>query len=729
MQLIAEKAGLKVEFTQGPTWSDLLRKLRSGNIDVIPAIYATDKRRHYAAFTSGYFSQPSVIVVKHSNHDINDFSDLSGKRIAGVRDFAISDMLERDYPDIHLKTYASVTDCLKAVAIGDVDAYIDSIGLVAFSLDNNFVPNLRVIGDVKLPGLSNPPLHMGVIKGNDILLSILNKGLASVTEQEKQRLSKKWLTLSEYEKRLIFTSEQARWIRQHPTIKVGLDPNYPPYSFVTKNGKYAGIIVDFLTLLGQKTGIEFTIVPGLQWQDMLNGIKNKSLDMGAPIVQTVERNEHMIFSPPFIAAPLVIMTRSDNNDIRSAGDLYGKKIALVKGYSSSARVARENPGVVKQWVETPLEGLQAVSTGHADAFIGVVGVNIYLSQQHGINNLQVSGTYDLNFDGQRFAIRSDWSQLAVLIDKALDSITPAQRNEIHNRWIQIPDTRRIDYRLLWQVVVICFVIVVIMYLYIRRLLQEIRQRKRAEQNLIHGLQQLDIARRAADKASRDKSRFVSNVSHELKTPLNAIIGLSDILRLDAAIAEESHKQIELIFDAGQHLNRLIDDLLDLSRIEAGKMQLDIQAVDPCEAIDDAITLTRITATARGISINNRLQEHPPGRILADPTRLKQVLLNLLSNAIKYNVDSGSIELNCATNEKDMVQIEVRDSGIGIDPQQLEHLFDYFERGGAEYTSIQGTGIGLALSKHLVEAMEGEIGVRSCRGEGSTFWFTLKAAPR
>ncbi len=727
IQLIAAKAGLNVNFISGHIWAELLDKLRDGQIDLLPAIYSSDERREYIDFTKDYFSQPTVIVVKQSNQSIQNLSSLNHKKVAGVRDFSINRELREIYPDIEIVLYDTVVDSLKAVSLGEADAYVDSIGLVAYALENNFVPNLRIIGSIEQAGFSNLPLHMGVRKGNEILYSIIAKSLAAVTMEERQQLAKKWLSLTDYEKRLIFTAEQTRWIRQHPTIKVGLDAGYPPYSFVDEQGNYVGVAMDFLQLVSEKTGIKFIPEPGLEWQDLLNGLKNQTLAVAAPVVQTIERDEYIIFSPAFISAPMVIMTRDDNGSIKSPEDITQQTIALVKGYSSSERVVRDNPRIKKLWVTTPLEGLEAVSIGEADAFIGAIGVNIYISQQQGINNLQVAGTYDLKYDGQRFAIRSDWPQLAVLFTKALESVTAEQRSEIYNRWIKIPDKRAVDYSLVWKLLVVFVVILAALFFYTRRLSREVAQRALAENKLTASNTELEKARQFAEQASKSKSHFVSMVSHELKTPLNAIIGFSDLLRFDNSLKKESREQVEMIYEAGDHLSHLIDDLLDLSSMEAGKIELHNKSVNLVDAVNECLGLVQQAADKRQLTLKNNLATQVVPPVLADPVRLRQVLLNLLSNAIKYNNDAGTIELSCQVTGSENIKISISDSGIGISEKQLHNLFVYFERAGAELSAVKGTGIGLALSKNLVELMGGAIGVSSVEGKGSTFWFSLKLA--
>ncbi len=237
---------------------------------------------------------------------------------------------------------------------------------------------------------------------------------------------------------------------------------------------------------------------------------------------------------------------------------------------------------------------------------------------------------------------------------------------------------------------------------------------------------LVVAKDEAERASRAKSEFLSRMSHELRTPLNAILGFGQLLELHIRDAEQVDN-VQEILHAGQHLLELINEVLDLARIESGRLSISQEPIALRTLIVDCLALIRVQAEARGIRIN-QAERGCDTQVLADSTRLKQVLLNLLSNAVKYNRDQGELSVVCI-DLGDNVQIRVSDTGVGLSPEQRSRLFVAFERLGADRSAIEGTGIGLALSKRLVELMQGEIGVESSPGAGSTFWINLPVANR
>lgn len=241
------------------------------------------------------------------------------------------------------------------------------------------------------------------------------------------------------------------------------------------------------------------------------------------------------------------------------------------------------------------------------------------------------------------------------------------------------------------------------------------------------MQEAMSSARAAERASKAKTEFLSRMSHELRTPLNAMLGFAQLLRVDPRhpLHEDQRQKVLHIERAGAHLLAMLTDVLDLSRIEAGSLPMSIEPLAVADIMDAAVSMISNQATDAGV----RLVHTPPEvglRVRGDQVRLRQVLVNLLSNAIKYNQRGGQAMLEALGLDGDVV-ITVSDSGRGMSPEQLTHMFEPFNRLGAERTSIEGTGIGLVIVKRLVELMQGRIEVSSRPGEGSCFRVWLPRA--
>ncbi|MBC8240132.1 MAG: PAS domain S-box protein [Alphaproteobacteria bacterium] len=251
------------------------------------------------------------------------------------------------------------------------------------------------------------------------------------------------------------------------------------------------------------------------------------------------------------------------------------------------------------------------------------------------------------------------------------------------------------------------------------LLRDITEQKQVEASLVE-------TKNEAERANRAKSEFLSSMSHELRTPLNAILGFAQMLEYNPGepLSPKQQESVGLIKRGGDHLLTLINEVLELAKIEAGRVDLSIETIDLSHTIEECATIARATATDRGIKLTYASDGTSLPNIEADNTRLKQVLLNLLSNAVKYNKDAGSITIDAMETEDDFVRISVADTGIGLSEREKKKVFEPFERLGKQSKDIEGTGIGLSITKQLIEMMNGRLGFESKIGEGSTFWIEL-----
>lgn len=265
------------------------------------------------------------------------------------------------------------------------------------------------------------------------------------------------------------------------------------------------------------------------------------------------------------------------------------------------------------------------------------------------------------------------------------------------------------------------------YVSIRTDITDIKQAeiaaRQAECHLQAEKQALIEAREEAERANQAKSHFLSSMSHELRTPMNAILGFAQLLEMEQ-LAQEQHESVQEISRAGRHLLDLINQVLDLARIEAGRMNLDLKTTSLRSVLDECRSMIEPLLARYRVTLECSIDCCRDVLVQADYTRLKQALINVLSNGCKYNRPDGTLSVNCAIQADGSVRIGIRDTGPGIPVERQAELFEPFHRLGAENSGVEGTGIGLTITRELIESMGGSIDVESAVGEGTTFWLEI-----
>ena len=956
MNLLADKIGIDIQYVSGPSWGEFLEMMKSGDLEVMLNIVKTPDRQIYLLYTGPYIDNPNTILSRR-DAPYDNLEQLFGKTISVPKGFFYEEILTRDYPQIRLHLVKDTLEAMKAVTFGKADAALGELAVFNHLLVSHFMTDLVLSGEVKMGSPEYALLNIAARMDLPLLASILDKAVRSVDRSELQTIRQKWLegARSGGAQTVKLTEEELTWLSQHREIRLGVDPDYPPFEFMSEDGGYSGIASDYIRIISERLGIEMTAMPELSWSQVLEGAKNRTLDVLPAVAQSAERDPYLSFTRVHLDHQTVIVTREDFPFITGLGDLDGQTVAMVRGYVVTATLKSDYPSLTPREYDKPLDALEAVAVGEATATVMNLPVATYLIRQNALNNLKLASKAEIDLPGLSIGVRKDWPELVSILDKVLASITPEERKALQDRWVGLEFEPGIDLALVRQVSAIAGVIVVAILLWIWSLRREINQRRKVEEaqqtilqavslpiivvrratgeimyvneaaaagrppdsmigrsaNDIYlnasdrerlleimnergqvdsfevqlkgsgdesiwalmssrvitfeghsaflttytditqgkraaeqiqatearladaiesisygivlydanltlivcnsvfreiygyseeeaapgasGLVDLDAerglvangeeyvarmyeyrrnpvgammieltdgrwieirdrrtseggvvsvhadvtdrvleeqslveAKEEAEAVGKAKSEFVAVVSHEVRTPMNGVLGMTRLL-LETPLTTEQQEYAETILHSGEALLTILNDLLDISKLEAGKLELEAISFAPRPLVNDTVNLMGSTAREKGLELSCHIEPHVAEGLIGDANRLRQILFNLLSNAIKFTARGGVTVIVDGVEVDDgrvQLAISVTDTGPGIGAEAAEKLFAPYVQANVDVARrYGGTGLGLSICRRLAELMGGEIKLESVVGEGSTFKLT------
>lgn len=513
------------------------------------------------------------------------------------------------------------------------------------------------------------------------------------------------------------TENETAFLKDHPVIRLGVDPGFVPFEFIDRDGQYKSIASDYISLITERTGIQFEVVKGLTWPEAYDLAVSGDIDALPAISKTDEREQHFLFSEPYYQFKRVIVTRDMDTGISRIEDLEKSAVAVQRN-SSHHSYLLSYPKINLSLYDSVEEALTAVANGTERAFVGNLATTNHLIRSIGLTNLRFTAFEAEKEQALHFAVRRDWPELVGILNKALDAITHEERMAIHNKWIDLGT--QTDYGLLIRVVaIVCTlaaVAVSVSFYWVVRLRREINKRH---------LVQLDLekARQEAVGANEFKSEFMARMSHEIRTPLNAITGLAYLLQR-TEISPTQSLYIDRIEQTSRGMLGVINDILDFSKIEAGKMELENVSFSMDEVIQNVVNIVSYKIEEKEIGFRLSRDPEIPNWFFGDAKRIEQVLLNTLNNAVKFtSAGEVSLDVRLVARESDRyyLSLSIRDTGIGMTEEQIAKLFNPFVQGDSSIDRrFGGSGLGLSIVKSLVDMMGGQIQVFSTPGEDSTF---------
>jgi len=678
------------------------------------------REEKYFKYTPTYNFTPLLLVTKNNNNTIKDIKDIANSSVYIINKTVVSTVLNEISKSTKQILKKGPDELYKALSNSNKNE-----ALLSFIENEEKLKeyNLKV---VKKINNKYGEISIGIHKNYPLLASIITKAYKIIPKYELINMSNNNFF---YNNKIDLTTDEKQWIKKHKTIKFVADPFWAPFEFLDNNNKYIGIASAYIDLISKRTGLEFKHIGTKSWIESEKKVSSNKADMYSCVTKSDQRERLFNFSKSYLKYSMVMVTTNEKPFLDDITSLYGRTVVAIKGYAFTESIQKNHPKINIIYVNNILEALTTVSSKKAYAMISMLPIASYNINKNSFFNLKIAGKLKDVF-ALHIAVKKELGITGInIINKALDSITDKEKEIMYNEWVSIKYEKKVNYDIIWKILIISFIILSIILYWNKKLKNEILERKKIEQELNNNKIKLKEKTKKAEVASKSKSEFLANMSHEIRTPMNAVIGFTDLL--DKLIKDPIQRgYLNSIQTGGNALMAIINDILDLSKIEAGKFNIEKENIKPVTLFNEMKAIFNEKINQKNLSFVIEIDENLPEVIVIDSVRVRQVLLNIIGNAIKFT-NTGKITLKVKSNfinddeTKIDLKIIVTDTGRGIPEKFQKKIFQAFEQTSvADAKVFSGTGLGLAISSKLVKLMNGTIEVESEVQKGSSFIISL-----
>ncbi len=708
LRWVSDNTGLVFEARQKATFEEVLKAAAAGEVDLLP-LFSLDKSRLTGfSETRTYLNVPMVFIARRGLTDVSPLNHFSGYKVAVVRATSADEYLKRAMPDAARVQYADGLLAVKAVSTGEADVFVGPLTLASYYIDKNLLFNLDLRGEIDA---NLGAYSMGVSNAPPELASIVGKALNAITPADDIAIRSKWAPSQSLLKPLdiqaALTPEEREWVKQNRELRVAYDKEFVPFSFEDEGGAMSGLAADYLRLVEKKVGLKVISTKADSWDGALNAVRAGRANLLIASAQNTERRAYLSFVGPYAGVPTGIVVRLDDKSVVTIDDLARERVAAIQSHFLLPALKRQYPGMEIVEVESQRAALDAVESGQVRAAIGNLNVLDPILQRHFLGALRVANTVPRGDSELYFAVPSANLELARILRKGLDGVTAQEHAQLRQKWLNVTYQSGVPWWKILQIGVpvaaaVLSILLVTLW-WNQKLKKEILRRTRAESRLTEALS-------AAEVASEAKSRFLATMSHEIRNPVSGIVGTAHAL-MRSAETPRQRESLQVIRDSGDYLIRLLTQVLDHSKSEAGKFTLVADWTNLKKLVEESVNPFRYVAEQKRLKISIGVEGALATSHQIDPMRLRQVLTNLISNAIKFTAQGG-IKITLLADDvidgHQSVRIRVQDTGPGIAESERDALFKPYSQTELGRSRLDSTGLGLSICKETIERLGGSV---------------------